>query len=174
MRRVSVTSLPSSTTEVPALPSVSGCVVGCQPRGWSSSTFATNGSCSTQVRPASPTSPQAEDNSAHRRNGRASEGWDVVVFRFPGTNSGFGDGADGFGFDGVPVAEWAGPVEVAGSVWVLGDGPAGEGLQQMAYLVEAAQVVMRGVPAVGERGGVIDLAGVRGAVAARHHTPTIT
>src|SRR5690625_4650708 len=94
------------------------------------------------------------------RPGRFSERWDVV---FPETNSGFGDGSDGFGFDGVPVSEWAGPVEVAGSVWVLGDGPAGEGLQQMAHLVETAQIGVRGGPAVAVGDGVIDLAGVRGA-----------
>src|SRR5690625_4836143 len=95
------------------------------------------------------------------------ERWDVVLFRFPGTNPGFGDGSDGFGFDGVPVSEWAGPVEPSGSVGVLGDGPAGEGLQQMAHLVEAAQVGVRGGPAVAVRGGVIDLAGVGGACTPR-------
>src|SRR5699024_1229526 len=110
---------------------------------------------------------RAYDVAGRERSAR-SERRDVLLLGpFPGIGFGLDDGSDGFGFDGVPVAEWAGPVEPSWSVWVLGDGPAGEGLQQMAYLVEAAQVGVRGGPAVAVRGGVIDLAGVRGACTPR-------
>jgi len=34
-----------------------------------------------------------------------SERRNLVVFRFPGIGFGLDDGADGFGFDGVPIAE---------------------------------------------------------------------
>src|SRR5690625_4417263 len=74
----------------------------------------------------------------------------------------FDDGSDRFGCDGVGVAEWAGPVESSGAVWVLGDGPVGEGVEQVADLAQAAEVVVRGGAAVGVGDGVIDLAGLRG------------